>query len=63
MCCCAVVPLCRLQERVEEMFKAMDKDKSGDVTLPELLAAVFPYATRGQVKVRQNCGLMAIDGD
>jgi hypothetical protein len=33
------------------MFSAMDQDKSGDVTFAEVLQAVFPMASRQQIKV------------
>jgi hypothetical protein len=37
------------------MFSAMDSDKSGDVTLQEVMVAVFPIASRQQIKVRCVC--------
>ena len=40
-----------LQDRIEAMFSAMDLDKSGDVTFMEVLQAVFPMASRQQIKV------------
>lgn len=37
-------------ERIKAMFSAMDLDKSGDVTFVEVLQAVFPVASRQQIK-------------
>lgn len=49
--CGWLVVLLVAQDRIKAMFSAMDLDKSGDVTFVEVLQAVFPVASRQQIKV------------